>query len=491
MNNHTINPVAQNNPSAPSAASAEANPPQPTEAYEQVFSVSDEDRIKVQSYLALALTEAPYNLGCRYLNEYKIFKKNIDSEPPKTIATLMSEAEAMSVQIFKDKAYQAIALKKHLDFYFRFLALDKISNPMKRLEVAIEVLKMSPKSCTLDGYYRILQNYLPEEWRTIASSPEIKKSFERPTQRCIPSDTEESYQEQRKDFFAKKNAEEQKTMSRSEEINPANPLWLNALGFEALRDFELNPYANQIELLSEEELEAALTNLDCCYHSLLKKDLCSNALSVFLEIAKGPYGRIDNVSSKILGLLRQIQQQSEFVPASILTQAPQIYNTLIKEGSFFPIMRLEILKTMGTCEEGRKLAEYLLLDPSSPVVIDLELFKSSTIEMRIAVNYLECIKFLQDDSTIDYLLQTIYKLPVFNHTQQFYSLLLKLKNSEIAKRLIQRTKNKETDPNCPESDAILERKHKALVTAQTWLDMGVEDCTNHGLRLPSFDEDHT
>lgn len=438
---NTINPSDKNNPSAPSADSAEVNQPQPTEACEQVHSVSEEDRVKVQSCLALELAKPLYILGHRYLQEYEIFQKRIDSEQPETIATLMSGAEAIPVQILKDKAYQAIALKKHLNFYFRILALEKVSSPMKRLEVALEALKMSPKSCTLESYYAILQDLLPEEWKINACSLEI---------------------------------------------DPANPLSLNDLGAEALRDLDLNPHTHSIELLSEEELSLVSTNLDNCYHNLFKKDVYSEALSVFLDIAAGPYGRIDSVSNKILGLLRQIQQQSKFVPAGILEQVPQIYSSLIKNSSFLPIIRLEILKTMGACEERTKLAEYLLLDPSSPVVLELKIFKSSTIEMPIVTTYLECIKLLQDDCKIDHLLETIYKLPVFNHTTQFYLILLKLKHREIPNHLIQRTKNKETDPNCPESDAMLEGKHKALVTAQGWFDMGVRDLTNHGLRRPSL-----
>lgn len=434
MNHHTIHPVAQNNRSTPSATSAQDNQLQPTEACEQVCPMSNEDRIKVQSCLALALTEASYKLGYFCLQQYAIFQRHINSEQPETIDTLMSRAEAMPIRILKDKAYQAIALKEKLDFYFRVLALEKISDPINRLEIGLEALKVSRKSCTLEGYYRILQDLLPEEWKANGSSLEI---------------------------------------------DPSNPLSLNELGREALRGLDLDPHINQIQLLSEEELQSAFTQLDDCYSDLFKKDLYSGALSKFLTIATSPYVYIDSVSNKALNLLREIQKQSKFVPADILEKVPQIYSSLIKEGFFFPIVRLEILKTMGECEAKKQLAEYLLVDPSSPIMLELKIFKSSTIEMPIAITYLECIELLQDDSKRDHLLETIYQLPIFNHTTQFYLLLLRLTRSEIAKNLLQRTKHKETDPNYPESDAMIEGKYKALVTAKGWFEMGIRDLANN------------
>lgn len=489
MNHHTINPVGQNNRSTPRAASAEDNQPQPTEACEQVSSVSEENRIKLQSCLALELAEAAYKLGYLYLQQYEIFQKHIDSEQPETpetILTLMNAAKAMPIQILKDKAYQAIALKQPLDLYFRLLALDNISCPMKRLQVGLKALKISPKHFTLEGYYKILQGLLPENWTTIAPSPEITIYPQSPTLICIPSCTEKSYDAILQDLRAKERDENQKTILRSAEIDPANPLSLNPLGTEALRNLELDPYTNQIELLSEEELEGVLKQLDNCYHNLSHNYIYSEAVSVFLDIAKGPYAHIDSVSSQVLSLLDNVQKDSRWVHEDILAQVPRIYSTLIKEGSFLPTIRLKILKTMAACQERTELAEYLLLDPSSPVVLELKIFESSTNETPIAVRYLECIELLQDDSKIDHLLETIYKLPVFNHIQQFYSLLLKLEHRETPKHLIQRTQNKETDPNCPESDAMLEAKHKALVSAQGWVDLGIQDFTNHGFRRPSL-----
>lgn len=430
MNHHTIHPVAQNNRSTPSESSTEVNQLQPTEAYEQVSSVSYEDRIKVQSCLDLISTDAAYKLGYCYLQQYAIFQKYISSEQPETIDTLMTRAEAMPIQILKDKAYQAIALKKHLDFYFRVLALEKISSPINRLEIGLEVLKISPKRFTQESYYRILQDLLPEEWKT---------------NEC------------------------------SLEIDPSNPLSLNDLGFEVLRDLDLNPYANQIELLSEEELQSVLTQLDNCYSNLFQKDVSSEALSVFLNIAANPYVSIDSVSNKVLNLLREIQKQSKFVPAGILEQVPQIYSSLIKEGPFLPIIRLEILKTMGESEAKEQLAEYLLLDPSSPVVLELNISKYLTNEGPIAISYLDCIALLKDNTIIDHLLETIYKLPIFNHTQQFYLLLLSLENSEMAKHLIQQTENKATDPNYPESRETIEGKYKALVSAKELWKLGIRN----------------
>jgi hypothetical protein len=446
MNHHTINPVAQNNPSTPSAASAEANQPQPTEACQQVYSVSDEDRIKAQSCLALARTQAAYMLGYRYLQEYAIFQKRIDSEQPETIDRLMSRAEAMPIQILKDKAYQAIALKKHLNVYFRMLAIEKISSPMQRLEIALDMFKMSPSSCTQENYYAVLQDFLPEEWKANACSLEI---------------------------------------------DPANPLSLNDLGAEALRGLDLNSYTNQIEFLTEEELQFVLTQLDNCYLNLFKKDVSLDAVSSFLDIATGPYGHIPNLSNKVLDLLRKIHQQSQFVPTAILEKVPEIYSSLIKDSSFLPIVCLEILKTMRVCKERTALAEYLLTDPCSPVVLELRILQSSTIETPIATSYLECIRLLEDDLKIDQLLETIYQLPIFNHRIQFYLLLLGLERSEIAKTLIKRTENKETHPNYPESDEIIEGKYQALVTAKQWFKMGVQDFSNCRLRGFPANPDHT